>query len=160
MKRLVLLVSLSLVFVACAADSYHDRGKWTFNEYEEWTSEPTPEIWKSEPVWTLVLLNRKGEILRSLTVRFTDQEADSCIAGKWLKAEIIAERPERSSSFLGKPAYYVTGSYLELDLSANLCDSYYPLRGHLTIIGLSGMHGHEGMFGGEILGRFYGTPTY
>ncbi len=148
MRSLFILALLASILSACASTS----------DYQRWTSQPTPAVWKARSTWVLVLLDEEGEVARSLTVRFTDQRADSCTEGDWRRVEILAERPARHPSYLGKPAYELHGSALTIDLSANLCDNYYTLRGRLTENGVSGSHASGGMFGGKVLGTFHGAP--
>jgi len=122
-------------------------------------SEPTPESWKPGSTWTLILVDQHETIIRSMTVRFTEKEAKTCIGGEWKVLEVLAERPPRRSAFLGRPAYWTKGSAMMIDLTANICDAYTPLRGRLTSNGVTGEHGTEHMFGGEVIGTFYGAPV-
>lgn len=144
--RLLLIIFLS----GCAAQKT--------NEYQQWASQPTPGIWKENSSWQILMLDKRGSIFRNLTVKFTDQAAETCGSGDFKKVEITSELPKRSELFLGIPAYHVKGGALVIDLSANLCDAGYELRGRLTDIGIEGHHQPVSMFGGEVAGRFYGSP--
>ncbi|MBI4915260.1 MAG: hypothetical protein HY825_05380 [Acidobacteria bacterium] len=140
---------LTLALTACTTTSVH----------RDLASEPTPSIWKPDATWVLVLLDDQSQVVRSLTVRFTDQAADSCISGDWRQVEILAERPARHPSFTGKSAYMLTGAALVVELSANRCDSYYTLHGRLSETGVAGAHGPQHLQGGRAVGTFSGAPT-
>ena len=153
MRYCLLTLFLALAFAGCAPP--HKYGK-----YKRWAAQQTLDIWKPGSIWVLVLLDRENMIQRTLTLRVTtDRLANSCIAGDWRQVEILAEYPPRDPSLEGEPAYSVKGAALSLELKANLCDNYYTLVGQLTESGLVGLHGPEGMFGGETVGRFYGAPV-
>lgn len=109
--------------------------------------------------WVLVILDNEGSIKQRITVKFTDSDADTCASDEWRMVEIVDEYPHRSGSFLGEPAYYLNGAALIVDLSANLCDAGYELKGQLTEAGVSGEHYPVSMFGGEKQGNFYGVPV-
>ena len=112
----------------------------------------------NEP-WVFVILDNEGSIKQRLTLKFTDAVADTCASDEWRIVEVVDEYPRRSGSFLGEPAYYLKGAALIVDLSANLCDAGYELKGQLTDAGVSGEHYPVSMFGGEKQGNFYGVPV-
>ncbi len=60
--------------------------------------------------------------------------------------------------FLGEAAYEVVGAAILIDLSANICDAGYELRGRISETGVEGIHQPVSMFGGDVVGRFYGMP--
>lgn len=127
-------------------------------EYQEWSAEDTPAIWTENRTWVVALLDDQGAIIRSLTLRFTAERAKTCSSGDWLVAEVLSERPPRDPGFEGVAAYRVAGAMLTIDLSANLCDNYYPLRGRLSETGVIGTHGSVTPQGSEYVGPFVGAP--
>lgn len=126
--------------------------------YSTWASQPTPKVFQSSSKWSLFLLDKKGAIIRSMVVEFSQDSIQTCSSGEFKKLKIISEYPERSKLFLGEPAYEIRGAALIVDLSANLCDAGYELRGKVSDIGVEGDHQPVSMFGGEVVGRFYGMP--
>jgi len=154
MVRTAALLLLAAILGGCASAK--------LTEWEIAQAEPRPESWNPGSIWTLVLVDQDETIIRTLTVRFTDEIATkSCIGGDWKKLEILTERPPRPSGLFAEPepAYWTEGSLMMIDLTANFCDNYTPLLGRLTAIGLTGEHGTEHMLGGETIGRFYGAPV-
>ena len=140
-----------LFLVGCASK--------TPNDYLIWASLPTPGVFQDNVKWSLFLLDKQGAIIRSMVVEFTQDTTQTCSSGDFKKLKIISEYPERSELFLGEPAYEIKGAALIIDLSANLCDAGYELRGKVSGVGVEGYHQPVSMFGGEVVGRFYGVPV-
>lgn len=156
--RPVALAVLLPILLSCTA-GFRRPSPGVTESRQELISRPAPESWNPGSIWVFVLLDAHGEIVRSLTFRITDRPADSCLAGDWRVLETLAERPPRDPMFQGKPAYEISGSAIQIDLAANLCDNSYPLRGKLSERGVGGEHGTETMWGGETIGTFYGAPV-
>jgi len=112
---------------------------------------------KPGEVWTLVLLNEQGALVRSLTVRVSDVPARSCRAGTWNRLEILDERPRRELVSQEEAAYEVSTTEVTMDLAISVCDGYRPLHGEISDLGIQGTHGTLGLGGGRTTGRFYGT---
>jgi hypothetical protein len=129
------------------------------SEYEILSSQPTPQTWDLNKVWSLVVLDKDGKISQTLTVKFTDAAEKTCTSGEWKRLEILGERPAPHPSFLGRPAYTLEGRAIHIGLTPNLCDAYTDLRGSLTELGMSGTVETVSLFGGERLGRFYGIQV-
>jgi hypothetical protein len=150
MKKIISLIVLLGLLASCVV-----KGP---SQYEIWASQPTPNTWAIESDWVLILLDQDEKIIRSLIVRVLNQDANTCSSGDWKQLKILDEQPARSSNFAGKPAYKLKGSALTIDLSANLCDAGYELRGQLTNVGVVGIHQPISMFGGEVVGSYFGVP--
>ncbi len=151
MKRLLFLSFTCILIFGCSSTK--------LTPYEAWSSLETPAAFSESELWVFVILDNDGAIKQRLTLKFADAAAETCASDEWKKIEIIDEHPQRSSSFLGEPAYYLNGAALIVDLFANLCDAGYELKGQLTDAGIHGEHYPVSMFGGEIQGRFYGVPV-
>ena len=150
--KLQLFFILICFFVAgCASTKKHP--------YEVWKSLETPSSFSLGEHWVFIILNHEGEIKQKLVVNFTGDTASTCASGEWKKIEIINEYPSRNGSYRGSPAYYLKGAALIIDLSANLCDAGYELKGQLQETGIVGEHYPVSMFGGEVQGMFYGVPV-
>ena len=150
MKHLPYLFAIYVFISGCAATNVYP--------YKTWSSLETPTAFGEHELWVLVMLNTKGDITQRLEVKFSDVVAETCASDDWKKVEIVNEFPERSGMFQGEAAYYLKGAALVIDLSANLCDAGYELRGQLKEVGISGEHYPVSMFGGEVHGTFYGVP--
>ena len=122
-------------------------------------SDKNLKVWNPGDIWSIILIDHKGNIDRSLVIRITEKSATSCRGGEWKRLEVLAESPARSPAYKGQPAYEITHGELNIDLSINLCDAYYPLHGQLTPLGIQGTHGTFSMDGGKTLGKFYGVPV-
>ena len=110
-------------------------------------------------VWTLVLLNEQGAIVRSLVVRVSQQPAASCRGGTWNRLEILDEHPRRDPGNKAEAGYEVSTNDVSIDLAIGVCDAYLPLHGELSDLGIQGTHGTLGLGGARTLGRFYGTKV-
>lgn len=151
MRNRLLLSILCFLSIGCSSTKLYP--------YEVWSSLKTPSIFKMNEPWVFVILDKEGSIRQRLTVKFTDAAAETCASSEWRKLEIVDEHPQRSSSFLGTPAYYIKGAALIVDLSSNLCDAGYELKGQIKEAGVAGEHYPVSMFGGEVQGKFYGVPA-
>lgn len=151
MKRIVFLSFTFILALGCSSTR--------LNPYQVWSSLETPAAFSESELWVFVVLDKNGAIKQRLTLKFADAVAETCASDEWKKVEIVDEHPQRSGSFLGEPAYYLNGAALIVDLSANLCDAGYELKGQLTEVGIHGEHYPVSMFGGEIQGGFYGVPV-
>ena len=112
---------------------------------------------KPGDVWTLVLLNEQGAIVRSLVVRASKQAAGSCRGGTWNRLEILDEHPRRDASYRAEAGYQVSATEVTMDLAISVCDGYLPLHGEISDLGIQGTHGTLGLHGATTAGRFYGT---
>lgn len=151
MNRLIFLGFTCILALGCSSTR--------LNTYQTWSLLETPTVFRESELWVFVILDKDDAIKQRLTLKFSDAVAESCASDEWKKIEIVDEHPQRSDSFLGKPAYYLNGAALIVDLSANLCDAGYELKGQLAEAGIHGEHYPVSMFGGEIQGRFYGVPV-
>jgi len=82
-------------------------------EYASWAATPTPKSWRLGPTWAFVLVDKKGEILGSMTVRFTDQKADSCLDGNWNRVETIRQQGSGTGSWWRAFSVATCSHYLE-----------------------------------------------
>ena len=150
MKSLLFSI-IALLFIGCSSNKTYP--------YEEWASLKTPEIFSTNALWSFVILGKDGDIRQRFSLKFADSSAETCSSGEWKRIDIVSEFPVRHGSFEGKPAYYLNGAALIIDLSANLCDAGYELKGQIKESGVSGEHYPVSMFGGEVQGKFYGVPV-
>ena len=137
--------------IGCSATKY--------DPYQQWMFEPMPEYIENGDPWVIVILDKKGELSRRITMRFTHEEAKSCTSGVWNKIEVINEFPERAAEYIGKPAFSLGGAAITIDLTANLCDNSHLLRGHVQEVGISGKYFTSHLLGGEDKGVFYAVPA-
>lgn len=154
MKKALILASVSIFLLMSAASSL------PLSEQEA-GSVKSLKVWKPGDIWSIILLDDKGNIVRSLVIRITEKPATSCMGGEWKRLDVLAESPADDSdpAYKRQPAYEITHGELSIDLSINRCDNYYPLHGQLTPLGIQGTHGTFGMDGGKTLGKFYGVPV-
>ena len=125
MLRRSLVALLALLLGSCVAEP--TRSSWN---YEIISTQPTPQHWKPDSVWTFVMTPQSGTP-RTLTFRVTDDTADTCISGDWRKLELVEGQ---SGSFAGTPskaAYEVQGRFLWISLNSNWCDANDDVRGEL-----------------------------
>jgi hypothetical protein len=88
-----------------------------------------------ESPWAFVELNEAGEIVRSMTIVFTAEPAESCIAGDWRQVMVSGTPAMQSSDFMGKPAYLLEGSALWINFTANICDAEDAFIGEIADLG-------------------------
>jgi hypothetical protein len=152
MKKALILGSVS-IFLLMSTASPLPLSK------QEANSDKTLKVWKPGDIWSIILIDHEDNIVRSLVVRITEKSAISCRGGDWKQLQVLAESPAGSPAYKGQPAYEITHGELNIDLSVNVCDAYYPLHGQLTSLGIQGTHGTFSMDGSKTLGKFYGVPV-
>jgi hypothetical protein len=128
--------------------------------YEVWKSQKAPASWSSTP-WVFVAADPNGKPVRSVTVQFTNQPANSCIRGDWRKITVLSQLPlsQPPGNVTPEPAYLVEGSALTINFTANHCDVYTEMQGQLTPVGFSGKYFFLGLKRTKYLGFAYGAPV-
>lgn len=159
MTRVPFIITVAALLASCVAQPEFD--------YESLVSQTTPASWDTKSVWVFVAVDRKGVIIRSLALRFTDQPAESCASGDWKKVEILRSSGNPNSSVASQsisaptgnaqPGYKLNGRALNVGLTTNLCDSYVEFLGELTDEGFSGRFISTGLFHYEDFGKVYGA---
>ena len=152
MKKALILASVSIFLLISVASSLP-------SSKQEAKSAKSLKGWKPGDIWSIILLDREGNIVRSLVIRITEEPATSCMGGEWKRLKVLADSPAPDLAYKGQPAYEITQRELNIDLSIDVCDGYYPLHGQLTPLGIQGTHGTLGLAGGNTLGKFYGVPV-
>jgi len=102
---------------------------------------PTPSTIRDGSVWNFVYLNSEKEIIRTLTVRFTNEPVKTCSAEYALKMEILSEAPNRKPAFSESSnvaAYSVLGSRFHFALEAPVCDGAMDVFGTVDEFGFVG----------------------
>lgn len=149
MKHLVFLIVLSASLWACSTQ----QPEW---DYAKLSGEATPASWNKSD-WVFVAVDKERKVIRSMTVRFTDEPAETCIGGDWKKIEILGDTKETRPTSLAEPAYLLDGRALTVGLSANLCDNYEEFQGELSDKGFTGKHHATGLGFYETYGTVFGA---
>ena len=118
-----------------------------------------PKISALRVPWTFTIQNRDHQTIGALTVRFTDEKADSCIAGDWKRVVVIAFESSGEPAFPGREplSYAVDGDWLTIGRN-EVCDAYRMLGGELTAAGLTGEYYSLGLSGERHLGYVQARP--
>lgn len=155
-----LLVLLTAGAASCASGPSFD--------FEQLSFQPTPVSWDLPSVWAFVVVDKKGRMVGSMTLRFTDQPAETCIGGDWKKVEILRSSgdPKRkggTAAFVplgvAQPSYSLKGRALQIGLTANICDAYDEFTGELSERGFVGRFTSSGLFYHEEFGTVYGAEV-
>ena len=105
--------------------------------------------------WTLQITNLEHREISSMTIRFSDERAPSCMAGNWKRVVVeSAIATDRSFFPMSDPlSYSIEGS--ELTIGRNeVCDGYLQLHGKLDGERAQGSYSGFGISGGGQLGHF------
>jgi hypothetical protein len=144
--KLLSFFLLILYISGCTSTSREERlaenKYWKYvEEYTTALKQPTPSIISSGAIFNFVYLNSNDEIIRTITVKLTDEVAHSCSMEKALKMEILSEQPERKPIFSESTeiaAYSVLGGSLHFALRANICDGGMDVHGTVNEFGFVG----------------------
>jgi len=140
-----------LLFAACAV---HRE-----SQFEAWTHQPTPSSWTIATPWKLIILDNKANVVVSMTLQFTEEKANSCVAGDWKRVRVSDFRSTDENFFPGNEplSYELTGSALVIGRN-ELCDAYLTLMGPITTQSISGEYKAAGLSYEKLLGHFYAVP--
>ncbi len=94
-----------------------------------------------------------GHQVRQLSFIFTNEPAQTCIAGDWKKAEVI----EGAAGYTHNPAYTLENGRLEVLLVNQVCDSYDSYVGKLSNGQFHGEHVAYGLGFSKTLGKVSGA---
>lgn len=153
----LIMVSLFSLF-GCVSSEEREYNRLV-QELNRMTAIPTPEIWINNKIWSFILINNELMIEQSYIFEFTNDEANSCTDAPWKSLNILSQNPNGGENSIGNPAYNIEGSYLSIDLTADICDSGNNISGELNSNGFNGTHGISHLFGGELRGKAYGVPN-
>jgi hypothetical protein len=150
-NRIAIVMALTSLLASCASRTPLD--------VERWTKESTPSAWDTTSAWVFVAVNPKGQIVRSVTVRFTDEPTTSCVAGEWKKLTVLKDEPQALSPSQAIPGYMLEGRALTIGLTTNICDSYDEFIGELSDLGFEGRYISQGLSYYEDRGDVYGAQS-
>jgi len=155
-----LISLLTLFFFISGCTSTSDKERIAEDEYWEYVKEvtvamkkPTPSSVEAGAIWNFIYLNSDKEIIRTLTVRLTNEEIRMCSPKSALKMEILSESVD------GKPkshvpttiaAYSVLGSRFHFALDAMVCDGSRDVYGNVDELGFIGEESISNWFCPEI----------
>ena len=114
----------------------------------------SPSPWHVETTWAVTVYALDHQVVGSMKIRVTAEQAISCMAGNWRRLEIV-KRQFKDSDFLAtKPlSYSIEGRELTLGVT-EVCDGYVFLHGTLSDAGATGDYGTFGLEGFKKLGTF------
>ncbi len=121
-----------------------------------------PDSFHAGSQWAFVLLNHRGEIVKSVVFEVTDNVIlKTCQSDEQKQLKIISENPTGYPT-LDNPTYSTNGAAFRISFSPEWCDANYALIGQLTEIGAYGIHMSETLSVGDGSdddgGKFYGFP--
>ena len=105
--------------------------------------------------WTLRIENLNHKVITTMTIRFSAEEANSCMAGTW-KRVMFADQTSSDEHFfpLAEPlSYEVIGDHIVIGRN-EVCDAYLQLDGKVGGVAASGEYVSFGLGGGKRLGYF------
>ena len=125
----------------------------------------TPRAWAGQSEWRVHVVGQKREEIGEITLVFTGDEVQTCVAGNWKRAEMkstsvkdpplhhwYTKKSEGGAALY--PAYLIEGQNLWVLLNAPICDNDWELRGVLSSDGATGEFSAGGLLGSKTLGSF------
>jgi hypothetical protein len=99
------------------------------------------ELAQSAPHWQLKIMDMKRVVKAEARMRFTNEPAHSCMAGKWRRAVVEASNENEPTFFpLSEPlAYMIKDGKVSLGRT-QICDNYLFLSGKLDGGSISGTY--------------------
>jgi len=103
----------------------------------------------------LKIENKNHKVITTLSIKFTDQQAKSCLWGNWLRVEVLSVKTDDLHFFpTSEPLSYVVSNN-RLTVGRNeICDAYLELGGEITRDTIRGDYYDLGMSGTTPLGFF------
>jgi hypothetical protein len=120
---------------------------------------PRPEIEVLRVPWKFTIQDLECRTIGLLTVRFTDEKAESCMSGDWKRVVVVEFESTGEPGFPGgEPlAYTVDGGSLIVGRN-EICDAYVWLSGDLKKDGLTGDYFSLGLGGRRPRGYVLAKP--
>jgi hypothetical protein len=105
--------------------------------------------------WSLRIENAKHQVVTTMTIRFSDEVADSCTEGQWRRVVVTAHASLNEKFFPVKEplSYEVTDDHIVIGRN-EICDDYLHLEGKLRNLLASGEYVTFGPDGSKRLGYF------
>jgi hypothetical protein len=105
--------------------------------------------------WTLRIENPRHRVVTTMTIRFTDEAAGSCIGGNWKRVVVTAHTSSDEKFFpVTEPlSYQMTNDDIAIGRN-EICDAYLHLNGRVNGVAASGEYVGFGLGGGKRLGYF------
>jgi hypothetical protein len=150
MERCLLAIAASGLLVSCASKEPSHGG-----DYKLLAARPTTRDWAPGAVWAFVT-TRKSGTTESLTLRVTDEIAQSCTSGTWRKLQVVSGRVPQLPGGASQPAYLVEGAFLWINLLAPSCDIDDYIRGRLESKKFAGDRTQGSMMGSDVVGTVRG----
>ncbi len=106
-------------------------------------------------VWTLRIQDLKHREVSVATIKFSNNVADSCMAGKWRRVVVQSSTTKDKDFFpLSEPlSYALEGSEITIG-RMDICDAYLHLTGKLNGAAVRGAYSSTGLGGSTVLGAF------
>ncbi|UPG83907.1 hypothetical protein L2Y94_11110 [Luteibacter aegosomatis] len=110
--------------------------------------------------WTLSIENPEHVVVATLTVKFTDKPARSCMRGEWKVLKVVSAKTRDPHFFPASDplSYRIEGSQLTMGRN-ELCDAYLWLRGSLGGPSVKGDYFSLGLEGSAPRGYFEMSPA-
>lgn len=127
-----------------------------------WEAQEAPTLLTALP-WVFVVSDSNGHLLRSVTIKFTDEAASTCVPGDWKKVVILGQEPQVQPGPERTPdeaAYHVDGSALTINFTSNFCDVYTGMEGQLSKTGFAGRYSVSDLMDSKDLGLAYGARVH
>jgi hypothetical protein len=111
-------------------------------------------------LWTLKVENRKHQVVATLTVKFTNENALSCMSGDWSRVDIESATTRDANFFpvAGPLSFKVENNNLTIGRT-EICDAYLMLGGALNEKAIKGDYFGLGLGRASSLGFFTLTRT-
>jgi len=105
--------------------------------------------------WILSVENPEHLVVATLKVKFTDEQAQSCISGDWKVLEIVSSTTQDKNFFpISDPlSYQIENKQLTIGRNG-VCDAYLWLQGPFGGSSVRGDYFSLGLGGGAPLGHF------
>src|SRR5262249_34867607 len=106
-------------------------------------------------IWILKITNLKNKVIASARIRFSEEKAQSCMAGNWRRVIVDSPKTTDSSFFPASERWSYTVENSELTIGRNeICDDYLHLIGSLRKGTFVGEYVSLGLAGGKKIGYF------
>ena len=121
----------------------------------------TPGLWRQSQLWSFELVDIHERSLGKIVLLMSDERVDvsSCDNRHWKKALVVEDELDFDFGFEIEPAYKIHGRWLNVDLTASICDADYNLNGELSKEGAAGFFNYSHLLGGRNIGTFTAVPV-
>ena len=111
--------------------------------------------------WRFDFVDKEDDPMGYMVLQFTDEKINEPTCGNddWSLMRVLEDNLDFDFGVDSRPAYYIHGPWLTIDLTSSVCYLDHNLIGNIDTVGASGFFNVSHKIGGQNIGRFSAAPV-